>query len=160
MIPTNNNEKNAVIAEELEGAKWLYDPETDKPRRFLVMPDEKVITDERCADSMFVPCKDMELPICWEWCSGVPNYCEDANTCRRAALMLCDGNQASSNPADYPKWMFVSHLCRVIGIKLFDNGAFVGNHDSLFALATASPQHVADALLLTLGYSVNMELGL
>lgn len=161
MIPINDNEKNAVIAVELEGAKWLYAPESDSPRRFLVMPGELVLTSERCDDFPFQPCADMEVPIAWEWCCGVPNYCTDKDAANRAALKLPEGNMASSNPSDYPRWTFVWHLCRLAqGVKLFDNGEFVGNDDSLFALATASPAAVTDALLLTLGYHVNMEMSL
>jgi hypothetical protein len=156
MIPITNREKNTVIAQELEGAKWMYDTEASVPRRSLQMPsDMKVL-----ADSQFVPCDDMEMAIDWDMCDGVPDYCTDKDEANRAILKMPEGNPASSNPADYPRWMFVSHLCGVIGINLFENGAYYCNYYSLFALATASPQHVTDALLLTLGYAVNMELNL
>jgi hypothetical protein len=51
---------------------------------------------------------------------------------------------ASSNPVNYPKWMFNSNLSRVLGIR------FIGSDDDLFAFANATAEQRLAALVDTL----------
>jgi hypothetical protein len=80
----------------------------------------------------------------------IPDYFYDLNAINEAILKLPEGNMASSNPAHYPHWMFWTHLCKILGIRLFNNGTFVGSPDDLFKLTTATATQRAEALLQTI----------
>lgn len=83
--------------------------------------------------------------------SGLPDYPSDLNAICEAIKSLPPDRPHSSNPNDYPTWMFNSHLCKVLGIQLFENGHFVGNQDSLFKFVNATARDRAIAFLKTIG---------
>ncbi len=89
--------------------------------------------------------RDRERLIVW-----LPDYLNDLNAMSEAIKILKDDKPYSSNPADYPTWMFLSNLSNVAGIKLFYNGEFVGSQGDLFKLANATAPQKCEALLKTL----------
>ena len=79
----------------------------------------------------------------------IPDYCNNLNVINEVIKNLSDGDSASSNPSHYPRWMFVSNLCKILGIKLFSEGQRVGSINDLFIFATATANQLCEAYLRT-----------
>jgi hypothetical protein len=80
----------------------------------------------------------------------LPNYFEDEKTINRVIRKLSEGRMASSNPADYPRWTFITNLCKELNLRLFDNGQFIGSHEDLWTLVASKPNAKAKAIVKAL----------
>ena len=64
---------------------------------------------------------------------------------------LPEGNRVSSNPNDYPRWMFSNYLLRILGVKLWENGSPTQPPFELcYLIYAATPAQLAEAVLRAL----------
>lgn len=56
----------------------------------------------------------------------------------------------SSNPSDFPSWEYGWNLSQVLGLRLYDNGKWIGSHIGWLPLVMATARQKAEAFLKTM----------
>jgi hypothetical protein len=78
----------------------------------------------------------------------LPNYLYDRDAIAEVIEKLVDDKPFSSNPGDYPTWMFSGHLLKMLGIKIWDNGTPLKAPFNLgWLIIKATPKQLAIAYL-------------
>jgi hypothetical protein len=78
----------------------------------------------------------------------LPDYLNSYDAIIPLIKKLKDERGWSSNPADYPTWMFSGELLRMLKIKLYDNGTPLKSPYNLCQLIfMATPSQLCEAVL-------------
>jgi len=92
--------------------------------------------------------EDVNASSIEEVCKLLPNYLVSYDAIIPVIKKLKDEKQWSSNPGDYPTWMFSGELLKMLGVRLYDNGSPLKSPFNLCQIIlSATPLQLCEAVL-------------
>jgi len=138
-------EKIEIVTEiaALDGGKWIYAPKAETPHRFWLDNDSYISHAQDFIEWDGIK----DIPIGWDFCH-FKDYTESYDAILPVIKKLKDEKHWSSNPGDYPTWMFSGELCKILGLKLWDNGTPLKSPRNLCQIIlSATPFQLCEAVL-------------
>ena len=127
----------------IDGGRWLYAPKAETPHRFWVGNDTYVSHEQDFIEWDGIK----DISVGWDYCH-FKDYTKSYNDILPVIKKLKNEKQWSSNPGDYPTWMFSGELCKILDLKLWNNGTPLKSPYSLCQIIlSATPLQLCEAVL-------------
>lgn len=81
----------------------------------------------------------------------IPRYCSSLDKIHELEKLLPPMDEPfCSRVAGHRTWMYGINLCEILGMRLYDNGKWIGGHIGWLPLLWATPRQKAEAFLKTI----------